>query len=135
MLDSDAIQSLYETARAAWPGVHVDRDTFSARASAVADPASLAIDDLYLALACADGDTAGIAAFESERFPEVKRALARLRLDDATADDIAQRVRTKVLVGDGSPARIQAYTGRGGLAGWLRAVAVHEALDQKRADK
>jgi RNA polymerase sigma-70 factor (ECF subfamily) len=90
-------------------------------------------DDIALAAACAAGDAAAIAAFEAQRFPEVKRALLRLRIDGAAADEIAQRVRAKVLVGP--PPKIATYTGRGSLAGWLRAIAVHEALTEKRGER
>jgi RNA polymerase sigma-70 factor (ECF subfamily) len=137
MLDPGAISALHEAAARAWPGVHVSLDAFSAHVESlgVADPESIVAEDLYLALACGSGDSAAIAAFEEQRFTDVRRALARLRIDGAAADDIVQRVRTKLLVGDGGPARILAYGGRGSLAAWLRAVCVHEALTTMRAEK
>ena len=119
---------VYATAKLAWPGIEVDAETFRRRA----DGEVVAVD-LYLAMACANGDSAAIAAFEEHRFPEVLRALARIRIEGAEADEIAQRVRAKVLVGP--PPKIASYTGRGSLAAWLRAIAVHEALSAKRTEK
>jgi RNA polymerase sigma-70 factor (ECF subfamily) len=130
--DPADIGVLYENARHAWPGVHADPAAFAARIAGADDAAAVAAD-VYLAVACTAGDSAAVAAFETQRFPEVGRALVRLRLEGAIADEIAQRVRTKVLVGD--PPRIAAYAGRGPLAGWLRAIAVHEALTAMREVK
>ena len=71
----------------------------------------------------------------SNRGSEAGRSLARLRLTAADADDVLQRVRTKLLVGDGqSPPRLASYAARGSLIGWVRASVVHEALSAKRAD-
>jgi len=131
MTDPGDIAALYASAKLAWPGVNADPDEFRARAAAC--DGQLASADLYLAIACAAGDTAAIAALEEHRLPEVRRALSRIRVDGAAADDIEQRVRTKVLVG--APPKIASYTGRGSLAAWLRAIAVHEALSTNRADK
>jgi RNA polymerase sigma-70 factor (ECF subfamily) len=89
--------------------------------------------DLELAAACARGEDAALAELEERHWPEMKRALARLRLGDAAIDEILQRVRTKLFVGE--PPRIATYGGKGPLAGWLRAIAVHEALSDKRAEK
>jgi RNA polymerase sigma-70 factor (ECF subfamily) len=56
-------------------------------------------------------------------------------------DEVLQRVRTKLLVGEGDSATtdrraplLGTYTGKGALLGWVRAVAVHEALSEKRKD-
>ncbi len=132
------IASLFETGAQAWPGVQVDPGAYAAHVAQIGatevDP--LGAVDLYLAFACACRSAQALAVFEEQRFQEVYRALARLRLTDAQAEEIAQRVRTKVLVGDGtSPPRIVAYRGKGSLVGWLRAIAVHEALSVKRAEK
>jgi RNA polymerase sigma-70 factor (ECF subfamily) len=132
MLAAGAIEELYEAGRGAWPGIHADAEAFRARLEASAEPPTSAAD-VYLAVACAAGDGGALAAFEQHHFPEVRRALTRLRIDGASADDIEQRVRAKVLVGD--PPRIATYAGRGSLAAWLRAIAVHEALTAMRAEK
>jgi hypothetical protein len=85
MLDPGAIAAAHETACRAWPGVRVAVDAFAAHLAAlgIADVDAIAGEDLYLALACGGGDPAAIAAFEEQRFPEVRRALARLRIDGA----------------------------------------------------
>ena len=94
---------------------------------------AMTASDLELAAACARGEDAALAELEERHWPEMKRALARLRLGDAAIDEILQRVRTKLFVGE--PPRIATYGGKGPLAGWLRAIAVHEALSDKRAEK
>jgi RNA polymerase sigma-70 factor (ECF subfamily) len=57
----------------------------------------------------------------------------RIDADPAFGAEIAQRVRVRLLVGDGdSPARIGLYTGEVPLAAWIRVIAVRLALNAKR---
>lgn len=132
-----AIETAYGRARACHPGVATPREAFAAalaeRADADTPIEELYADDLYLAIGCARGDRAAIAAFEAKVLPDAARALARLGLDRAAADDVLQRVRAKALVGDDGAPAIARYAARGPLAGWARAIAVHEAMSARRA--
>ena len=83
---------------------------------------------LYLACACVAGDATAARTFDDHYMPGIRRAIARVRLTQADADDVAQSLRQLLLVGgkDGSP-RIGEYGGRGDLTGWLRVTAARAA--------
>jgi RNA polymerase sigma-70 factor (ECF subfamily) len=92
--------------------------------------------DLELARACAAGDARAIAEVETRFAADVTRALARLRVDAALADEIRQAVREKLFVGkDGKAPGIASYNGKGPLGAFLRAVVVHAAISAKRAQR
>lgn len=95
--------------------------------------ASLHAADLYLALACARGVRSAIQVFEREHFANVGDFIARIDSSRALADEVRQRLRSRILVSAPDvPARILGYTGRGSLGGWLRVCAVREAQSMKR---
>ena len=90
--------------------------------------------DLYLACALGKADAKALAIFESELMPLVRQSVGKVDSARAFVDEVSQRVREKLLVGDGEPA-IDQYRGTGPLARWVRVVATRIALDLKRADK
>ncbi|MCW5808892.1 MAG: transcriptional regulator, partial [Deltaproteobacteria bacterium] len=62
--------------------------------------------------------------------------LSRVREFSASVDsspefvaELTQRLRARILVPDGGPARIATYSGRGSLGGWIRVAAVRLARD------
>lgn len=122
--------------RATWPGVELADDdfaTFVATRTQGADLASLCLGDLWLACAIARGDRAALAAFE-DLLAHVGHAITHLDGGSALVDDVRHAVRERVLsVSAGGKAKIEDYRGRGELRGWLRVVAVREALQLLRA--
>jgi RNA polymerase sigma-70 factor, ECF subfamily len=131
---TDASLSLHGAAAARFPGIAIDAATLtSALRDRDGDPAFAA--DLLLALGCEARDPAALSAFESSCMVDAARGLARLRLSPESIDELLQHVRTKVLLGSegGAPA-IGSFAARGPLAGWVRAVAVREALSARRAE-
>ena len=92
---------------------------------------ALHVADVYLTFACAAGVTEALEALERTHLAQLPRALARMGLSAAMIDDTLQTMRAELLVrrADGQP-RILDYSGRGRLAGWLRAVAARTALKQ-----
>jgi RNA polymerase sigma-70 factor (ECF subfamily) len=124
------------TGRDAWPAIRVDPDRFRRHIEAnraAAGVGGLHDADLYLAIGCAAGDAASLAAFEQHLGPEVGRSLARLRLHGPAASEIHQRLRHKLFVAEpGAEPRILGYSGRGPLRAWLRALVAHEALSELR---
>ena len=50
-------------------------------------------------------------------------------------DEVMQRLRTRLLVGDGRAAAITEYSGQGPLLGWLRIIATREILMLRRREK
>lgn len=122
-------------ARAAWPGVENPADVFDAYVAArVVDPDAACIPDLWLACAIGRGDPAALRAFDSLLGGEVAPAIAHLDGGSALVGDVTHAVRERVLGGAGA-AKIGEYRGRGDLRGWLRVVAVREALQLLRQRK
>ncbi|MDF2695862.1 MAG: putative DNA-binding regulatory protein [Labilithrix sp.] len=115
------------------PGIDVDETSFAAALAARGD-ADVHAADLLVALGCLKRDPTALGVFEAECVSDARRALARLRLDVAAIEEIVQRVREKTLVGTGSGPRLASYSARGPLAGWVRAIAVHEAMSTRRAE-
>ena len=127
-------------AEARWPEVSVDRRRFVTHWAAQlgrADDVGAAIDqlhlsDLYLAFACAEGDTNALRSFGT-LLSSVAGAVRSVDGAPAFVDEILQRLRTRVLVPeDGRSARILDYAGRGSLENWLRAGALRLALNARR---
>ncbi|HEY5925225.1 MAG TPA: sigma-70 family RNA polymerase sigma factor [Kofleriaceae bacterium] len=125
--------------RAAWPGVDVPDDVFAGYlADRIDTPidgvlASLCVSDLWLACAIGRGDAAALRAFE-DQLAHVGAAIAHLDGGSALVGDVTQAVRERVLAAAaGGKAKIGDYRGRGDLRGWLRVIAVREALQLMRA--
>ncbi len=124
----------FEAGRAAWPDVAVAPERFVDHLARRLPPdagadalAALRGADLYLACACADGDTAAIAAFEARYFNEVDIASARMRASRDLAGEVKQWLRHTLFVGDETRAPAVAdFAGRGDLRGWVRVTAVRE---------
>jgi RNA polymerase sigma-70 factor, ECF subfamily len=136
-----AIDHVIDRARAEWPAIAVDEDAFLAfvahRVSGSIESAlqQLPVADLYLACACSRSDPAALRAFE-ELLGGVDPALAQVGLFADLYDEVKQRLRIKLFMTshDHAP-RILDYLGRGSLRGWLRVVAVREALNAMRSDR
>jgi RNA polymerase sigma-70 factor (ECF subfamily) len=89
--------------------------------------------DLWVAFGCVVRDAGALAAFETRYAPEIKHALAR-SFDPGLAEDAELRLRDKLWLVEGDEVpRLASYSGRGGLASWLRAAAVRTAIDVMRA--
>jgi len=97
----------------------------------------LQADDLCLIVACENGDQAAWNDLV-ERFSATVRSAARsASSNEEGAEDLAQSIWAELYglkVSDkGKPAgKLAYYSGRGSLAGWLRAVVAQLAIDQHR---
>jgi RNA polymerase sigma-70 factor (ECF subfamily) len=133
----ERLGALYEAGRQAWPDVPLPRAAFLARAArCVPDEAAAATvraDDLYLAFACAEREPRALAAFDQRFLQRVPVFLAQLRRPKEFVDDVIQLLREKLFVAE--RARIEDYTGRGSLEGWLRVAAMRQALDLVDAER
>lgn len=127
---SAALAAACEVAHAAWPTLAVDDAAFCAHlATLQTDDHDLAIADVYLSLACALGLPAALAILEQDYLAPLRPALARMGLAPSAIDEALQLVRDELLTPrPGAPPRILNYSGRGHLAGWLRAVAARTGL-------
>jgi RNA polymerase sigma-70 factor (ECF subfamily) len=121
--------------RAAWPGIDVTDDAFAEYVAERVDGplAAACVADLYLACAIGQGNAAALRAFEAQ-LEHVAGAIAHLDGGSALVGDVTSAVRERVLgAAAGGKAKIFAYRGRGDLRGWLRVIAVREALQLIRA--
>ncbi|MFT3775417.1 MAG: hypothetical protein QM820_59480 [Minicystis sp.] len=137
----DALRAVIQAARAAWPGIDVPEDAIAALLRAhLSEPsarplAELPASDLWLALACARGDSAAVRAFEALTFPGARAALGRMGLSADEVAEVLQILRERFLVAEtGEAPRIVAAAAHGDLPGIVRVAAVRTALNLRRRD-
>lgn len=117
--------------RQAFPEVTLDEAAFRA---AVGEGCTEG-RDLFLAVACAQGDAAAIRQFERDHLDRVASWLKLPATEHAIVDEVRQRVAARILVGrEGEPPRIAQYTGRGPLWAWVRIIALREHARLRRED-
>ena len=112
-----------------------DPDTSKAEISKFID--ELQADDLCLIIACEYGDENAWNDLVERFTPTVRSAARSASANEDAAEDLAQSIwaelyglRTRK---DGMPAsKLAYYSGRGSLAGWLRAVVAQLAIDMFR---
>ncbi len=134
--------ALCAEAAATWPGVSAATDevvrVFGDKLSGDDPPAATVenVAEVYLAVACAAGDAAAIAAFDRAYLEVVPQALAGMKLPGATVDDVRAAVRDKLLLPDGERRpRILDYAGRGRLRGLVQVTATRTAIDRLRIEQ
>lgn len=131
-----AMVSLWEAARAPWPELRTTAARFAAELgrrlatdTTLDDLARLHAADLYLAIACADGDQAAIACFEASQLGEVELAASRLRATADQAAEVRSHLRRILFVSEpGRPASTSSYAGRGPLRAYVRVIATRELI-------
>jgi RNA polymerase sigma-70 factor (ECF subfamily) len=101
------------------------------------DPLPSVLDDLHvvdlaLALACARGSAAAIAAFEGLYFGDLEHAFRGRSIGGMDLDDTKQILRARLFVEGDAPPKILGYAGRGTLRGWMRAVIAHQVMNMAR---
>jgi RNA polymerase sigma-70 factor (ECF subfamily) len=123
-------------ARTQW-GIEVAPERLQTYATRGGTPsASTHLVDLCLACACNDGDTTALAAFDRELRATVDRAARKVGGGRVDIDEVLQRLRARLLVGDGRTGAANAdYSGQGPLLGWLRITATREILGMRRREK
>lgn len=92
--------------------------------------------DLHLACGVVEGQPSALRAFEEHYMSFVPQFIASMSLTHALVDEVKQRVRVRLLVGEATARpRIAKYNGRGPLGAWLRVVSLHVARDLMRETK
>lgn len=94
-------------------------------------------DDLFLALACANGNERAWWEFDGQHrtyIERIARHLARTEADSQEAVDTVyiELYGTRVVNGE-RVSKFSTYSGRGSLRGWLRTVIWHSVVDLHRA--
>ena len=117
---------------------HLLRDEPDAPAAVITEFADkLQADDLCLIVACEQGNQKAWDDLVERFSPTVRSAARGASSNEGAADDLAQSIWAE-LHGlrrgvDGQPlGKLAYYSGRGSLAGWLRAVVAQLAVDQHR---
>lgn len=136
-LDAKALDAKHREATAIWPDVSVTKEQFGEILAEAMAAGGTTLDtihatDLYLAAGCLAGDGAALLAFERKVMGAVRGAVERAS-PRGNADDMVQITLEKLLVGP--PPKLAQYTGKGPLVGWVRVVAVREALQVLRNTK
>lgn len=140
----EALADLTRRAVQAWPDQTMSPEEFidavAARLDAGSDPVAalgeMRAGDMYIAQACAAGHEDAIAVFESTYMPVVVTKVRGMRGARDEADEVAQQIRERLLVGDTRRGpRIADYAGRGDLRRWLRATATRSYLNLRRKGK
>lgn len=133
---------LFAQAQAAWPeivlpgGESAFAQHLQRHAGDTLDPGTLLVEDLFLALACSQGNAAALRAFERKYLSQLERFLPPGDRTPSFVDELRQVLRDKLLVGrDGAPPKIGDYSGRGSLQSWLRIAAVHTSRNMHRSTK
>ena len=124
---------LIERARRAWPNLVVEEAVFRAACTRSGPASEVQAEDLWLALACAAGDTQALRALDRLVSPSLEKLVARQRDSKFDADDLKQLLWQRLLVGEaGRAPKIEEYSGRGELLSWLRVVATRLLVDAGR---
>lgn len=146
--DNEALSGLLSTA---WRDIQSSRSPLdlSAQAFLVAvasmvDNKALASDDLkslnwadlYLALACGNGEEKAISLFQKEYAKEIVAVLRKRSYSDDIIDETTQSLFERLFVGrKGAQPSILKYAGRGTLLAWVRTAAIRAAIDLSRKSK
>lgn len=141
---ASALDELWRRATAGWTESWLTPEQFFAQLAPRLEPGPGAIErladlhaqELYLAYACAAGHHGALAIFESTYMPVVDSTVRGMRGQQASAQEVAQQIRERLLVGTSErDARILDYSGRGDLRRWLRAAATRTYLNVIRKHK
>lgn len=113
------------------------RDEEQASAEAISSfVEGLQVDDLCLVIACERGDQSAWEDLVSRFSATVRSAARSATSSEDAAEDLSQSIWAELhglRTRDGMPAgKLSYYSGRGSLAGWLRAVVAQLAIDQHR---
>ncbi len=97
---------------------------------------SVRADELCLVIACESGDDLAWRELETSYRHSVEVAARTLTRDDAEAEDLTQVVFAELfglrVEGEHRVGKLAHYSGRGSLAGWLRAIVYQEFINRKR---
>jgi RNA polymerase sigma-70 factor (ECF subfamily) len=87
--------------------------------------------DLKLAAQCLEGDDAAVRTLEERHLPQTAKALAKNGFEAALIDDVLDWLRFELFARE-KGALLATYSGRSPIDGWLKAIAIHEALRRSK---
>jgi RNA polymerase sigma-70 factor, ECF subfamily len=138
------LSALIARGRAAHPMLDVDDEAFVAqlaRSAARQTPdglplEELAIEDLFLACACAAGAQGAAEAFEARCAERLRVAVGSVTKTDDERREMEQRLRQLLLVGSAEePPKIASYGGQGPIDRWVAVVAQRQVVTAIRSEQ
>lgn len=137
------VRGHWEAGRAAWPTVSLTLERFGAELARRAGPdasegaiAKLCGSDLYLAIACVDGDAAAIERLEREFLCDVEHVARKLRATPDRAADAKSRLSLVLLVDEpGRVAGLRDYAGKGNLRAYIRVIVTRDLIRTLERDR
>jgi RNA polymerase sigma-70 factor (ECF subfamily) len=126
-----------DAGRTSWPELAFDDAAFFRHVAALGgDALARHGADLYLACACAAGDRRALRYFEDDVLAPAARAVRSIDDGPAFVDEVRQRLRAGLLVGEGgAKPKIADYAGRGPLRAWVGVAAVRHGLMIRRGQQ
>ena len=121
-----------------FPQVRLDGDTMRRLLGARELPEGLDGEraaEVYLACACASGDSTAIGVLEERYLPRVQASLARGRSPALVEEALQQLLATVFVPRPGQDPEIADYTGAGPLGAWLRIVALRIMMRLEKKQK
>ena len=135
------LATLWQRAQDTWADVSIPVGLFleqlaESGVDLAADIAPRAAEDIFLASACGLGDDTALRHLERHYLSVVPAALAHMKLPAAMVEEVAQLVRSKLLVAaPGERPKIAEYASRGKLRGLIQLVSVRTAISLLRKQK
>lgn len=126
---SESTASAFERVAQAWPEVKLSLEAFTTAWESRGPLDSQRAEDVFLAASIAAGDPVALGWLQAQ----VKRGARALesRVPRGVLDDVESAVVEVVAVGSSTrPPRINAYAGRGPLAGWLQVILTRAAWER-----
>ena len=134
------VRAIVSRVAQAWPDLTIDptRLIETVARAAGGEPEAvlqdLYVEDLALAVACADGAPNALSHCERLCAGAIASAVARVDRSADLRDEVRQILWQRIFVGTaGKSPRIQSYAGRGPLAAWVAVAAQRVALDLRRS--
>ncbi|MEO8704778.1 MAG: hypothetical protein ABI867_32275 [Kofleriaceae bacterium] len=130
------LEERWQAGCVAWPAFSITASRFAAevarRLGPDATPArleALRAPDVYLAIACGDGDEAAIAACVALIAKEVAVAASKTSATPTQAADVAANLRRVLFVDEPPrPAAVREFSGRGDLKSYVRVMAIRDLI-------
>jgi RNA polymerase sigma-70 factor (ECF subfamily) len=132
--DHEAWREAVRTVVAGCTRVTADEAIASVRAAIAGGASPAHAADLALAFSVGRGDPLAARRFDDLVGLELAAAARAIDRDPAFVDEICQRTRVRLVIGDGSgaPPRIAGYRGAGPLRAWVAIAAQRVALNARR---
>jgi RNA polymerase sigma-70 factor (ECF subfamily) len=139
--DTDALEAalaaLCARGRAANPDVVVEDVVFAAHLGRCGAPinAGVQAEELFLCCAALLGDEGAVRTLRATARPVLAGYVHRVDPSPAFLDEVEQRLWDAALIGSAdAPPKLETYSGKGQLAGWLGIVAQRIALMMRRSE-